>query len=224
MPDHSHTAVAAVIPARPNEPFLGEAIESTLAQPEVVEVLVATHQSDSPTAQLVRDHPDPRVRLVCSHGPSAGENLDAAVLHTTAPWLAFLDADDRWPTGRISTGLRAAGAAPGTQLVIGRQQAMDENGCLLSAIAPAPILGAVLARRDAVDHIGPFGNSLVAQMRWLLRAAELGVPALELSDVTLFRRSHAGNLSRVHRPELHQAYLSLARERVAGQRHTSGGS
>ncbi|GAY17380.1 glycosyltransferase family A protein [Mycobacterium sp. shizuoka-1] len=224
MSDWSATAVAAVIPARPHEPFLGAAIRSALSQPEVVEVLVATCQSTSPTAQLVRDHPDPRVRLVRSHGSSAGENLDAAVAAVSAPWVAFLDADDMWPAGRIGTGLRAADAAPCVQIVAGRQQFMDETGCVLSVITPAPLLGTVLVRHEAIDQIGPFGDGMVAQMRWLLRAAEIGIPTLELSEVTLLRRSHAGNVSRVHRGDLHQAYLTLARQRITRQRTSRGGA
>ena len=55
-------------------------------------------------------------------------------------------------------------------------------------------------------------------MRWLVRARELGIPTVELHEVVLYRRGHAGNLSRVQRPELHRAYLTLARECAARQR------
>lgn len=208
-----------VIPARADEPFLSEAIESALSEPEVAELVVATHEANSPTTRLVLGHIDPRINLVYSRGPSAAENLDAGIPRTTSPWLAFLDADDRWPPGRIATALRAAVAAPGTELVIGCQQAMGENGSLIDVTAPAPLLGAALITRAAADRIGAFGTDMVAQMRWLLRASELGVPTVELPDVVLHRRAHAGNLTRVQRPELHRAYLRLAREQVARRRH-----
>ena len=55
------------------------------------------------------------MRLALSAGPSAGESLDAGVAQIAAPWLAFLDADDCWPAGRLAAGLHAAGAAPGTR-------------------------------------------------------------------------------------------------------------
>jgi glycosyltransferase involved in cell wall biosynthesis len=206
------------------EPFLREAVDSVLRQPEVVELIVATHDGDSPTARLVAQHLDPRVRLVVSAGPSAGENLDAGVAQTEAPWLAFLDADDRWPAGRLAAGLHAAGAAQGPQLVLGQQRAMTADGDLLDAVAPAPLLGAALVAREAADRIGPFGASLIAQMRWLVRARELGIPTAEVHEVVLHRRAHAGNLSRVQRPELHRAYLALARERAAGQRQSGEGA
>lgn len=210
--------VAVVIPARPIEPFLQEAVDSVLCQPEVGELVVATHLDGSPTARLTTQYPDSRVRLVISSGPSAGENLDAGVARTAATWLAFLDADDCWPTGRIACGLRAVATAPGTELVLGYQQAMTADSTLLPSTAPAPLLGAALITRAAADRIGPFGAGIIAQMRWLLRARELGVRTVELTDVVLHRRGHASNLSRTQRSELHGAYLGLARERAARQR------
>jgi hypothetical protein len=208
-------SVAVVIPAQPMDIFLLEAVNSVLRQPEVDELVVATHYPDSPTTRLINRHPDSRVRLVISGGPSAGENLDAGVASTQAKWLAFLDADDSWPAGRIACGLRAVAAAPGTQLVLGRQRAMTADSTLLPAIAPAPLLGATLIARAAAERIGPFGSDMIAQMRWLLRARELGVPTVELTDVMLHRRGHPDNVSRTRRAELHRAYLALARERAA---------
>ena len=214
--------VAVVIPAQPMEVFLLEAVESVLRQPEVNEVVVATYLDDSPTARLITRHSDRRVRLEISSGPSAGANLNAGVASTATKWLAFLDADDCWPAGRIATGLRAAADAPGTELVLGYQRAMTAASELLESTAPAPLLGAALVSRAAAERIGPFGTDIIAQMRWLLRAREVGVATVELTDVLLHRRAHAGNVSRTQRPELHRAYLALARENAARQRDSLG--
>jgi glycosyltransferase involved in cell wall biosynthesis len=214
--------VAVVIPARPNEPFLAEAVASVLWQPEVVELAVATHHTGSPTAVLAAEHPDPRVHLVISRGPSAGANLDAGIAATTAPWLAFLDADDLWPPGRIAAGLRAAQSVEGIDLIIGRLQEMDAEGKLLDAIVPAPVPGTALITRTAAEEVGPFGEDLIAQMRWMVRARELGIAAIELDRVMLHRRAHSSNLSRLRRPELQRAYLTLAREHASRRRRAEG--
>ena len=214
--------VAVVIPAQPIEVFLLEAVASVLCQPEVNEVVVATYFDDSPTAKMITRHPDPRVRLEISSGPSAGANLDAGVASTAAKWLAFLDADDCWPAGRIATGLRAVAAEPRTELVLGYQRAMTADSELLASTAPAPLLGAALVSRAAADRIGPFGTDIIAQMRWLLRARELGVATVELTDVVLHRRAHDDNVSATRRHELHRAYLALAREHAARQRDSLG--
>ncbi|MCB1287094.1 MAG: glycosyltransferase family 2 protein [Mycobacterium sp.] len=215
-----HTGlVAAVIPARPNEPFLAEALNSVLHQPEVSDIVVATHVDDSPTAQLAADHPDLRIRLVISDGPSAGANLNAGIAATDSVWLAFLDADDCWPAGRVAASLRAANSVPGTQLVLGQQRAMDVDGVLMTDVQWS-LLGAALVTRDAANRIGPFDTDMIGQMRWVLRARDLGVPTVELAEVLLHRREHSANLSRLRRSELHKAYLALARERAAQQRNT----
>lgn len=215
------TGVAAIIPARPAEPFLQEAVGSVLRQPEVTELVIATHRSGTPTANLAANHPDPRVRLVISKGPSAGENLDAGISATLSEWLAFLDADDLWPEGRVAAGLRAAAEAPGSQLVLARQQAMTSDGALLEQTELA-MLGAALITRVAAERLGPLGSGLIAPMRWVLRARDLGIPTVELPEVLLYRRSHEANLTRSHRPELHQEYLRLARERSARYRQQRG--
>lgn len=219
LADALASEVAVVIPSRATEPFLAEAIESVLRQPEVVELAIATHQIGSQAAGLAASHQDARVRLVISGGPSAGENLDAGVAATTAPWLAFLDADDLWPVGRVAAGLSAAAAVVGTQLVLGRQRQMDVDGRLLDTIVPASSLtGTALITREAADRVGRFGADLVAQMRWMLRARELGIATIDLEQVMLHRRAHGGNLSRLQGPELHRAYLALARERASWKR------
>lgn len=221
MTDVQTGAVAAVIPARPDEPFLCEALDSALRQPEVEDIIVATNISDSPTARLASTHRDPRIRLVMSDGPSAGENLNAAITAAESPWLAFLDADDCWPGGRIAAGLRAANSIPGIQLVLGQQRIINADGVLMTDIRP-PLLGAALITREAANRIGPFDASVISQMRWVLRARDLGVPTLESAEVFLYRREHSANLSRLRRSELHQAYLSLARERAARHRKARG--
>jgi hypothetical protein len=221
---HVTDHVAVIIPARPEEPFLAEAVASVLAEPELSHLVIATHERHCPTAQWVGRQLDTRVGLVISNGPSAGENLDAGVAHTDAPWLGFLDADDTWPAGRLRAGLAAARRSPGAELVLGQQRAMTADGELLEAIAPAPLLGAALITRAAADRIGPFGDTMVAQMRWLLRARELAIPTVALDEVVLHRRGHAGNLSRVKSAELHRAYLRLARERAASQRSAGSDS
>jgi len=44
------------------EPFLLEAVDSVLRQPEVDELVVATHLDDSPATRLITQHPDSRLR------------------------------------------------------------------------------------------------------------------------------------------------------------------
>ncbi|MBJ7470527.1 MAG: glycosyltransferase family 2 protein [Solirubrobacteraceae bacterium] len=217
MPDLA-PGVSVVIPARADEPFLAEAVDSALAQPETVQVVVGSFEPTGNTAQWCAAHPDGRVRWARSTQACAGANTDAALALTTASFVAFLDADDRWPAGRLAPALRALTGPPAAGLCLGWQQAMDEAGTLLPHTAPAPLMSAAVATRATVDLVGPFGNDLAAQMRWLVRARDLGVPTVRLEQVVMHRRAHGTNLTTVARPQVHQSYLQLARERAAAAR------
>ena len=101
---------------------------------------------------------------------------------------------------------------------------MTADGTCWTAVAPAPpLLGAALVAREAADRIGPFGASLVAQMRWLARAVSLRHPDRRAARGRVAPARARGNLSRIRRPELYTAYLALAETRVR-QRHSAGGA
>ena len=210
--------VDVVIPARGEEPYLAEAVASALAQPETAQVVIGTFAPDSATVRWVGAHEDPRVSYALSRHASAGANTEAGLTKTTAPFLAFLDADDRWPDGRLAPALRALVGPPPAGLCLGQQQAMDAAGKLLPHVAAAPLMSAAVATRETVERVGGFGTDLTAQMRWLLRARDLGVRVATLDEVVMHRRGHDANLSTVERPELHRAYLELARERARAAR------
>lgn len=142
--------------------------------------------------------------------------MNAGMSATTAPWLAFLDADDRWPPGRIAAGLRAASAAPSAQLVLAQHQTMTADGHLFGDVQWS-LLGAALVTRQAADQVGQFDSSLIAPMRWMVRARDLRIATVELPEVLLHRREHEDNLTRRERTEVYQAYLTFARERAARQ-------
>ena len=98
--------VSVLIAAWNAEAFLGTAIESALTQEGVsVEVIVADDASTDGTAALVQRlaKNDPRIRLVSNpvnQGPSAARNK--AIAAAKGDWIAVLDADDRFLSGRLS--------------------------------------------------------------------------------------------------------------------------
>lgn len=209
--------VSVIIPARSREPFLGVAIDSVLIQGErVAEILVCTDDPASPSAHQARRE-DPRVRLVVSPGPDLHQKLNAGLAHARLAWLAFLDADDVWPAGRVSAALLALDRTRGLEMCQGHQHAMTHDGHLVGASEPAPLLGTTIIRRDVALAVGPFRPGPATAMDWLLRARRQAHHAM-LGDVQLHRRIHAGNLTRRHRAGLHAAYLSLARDAVRDHR------
>jgi glycosyltransferase involved in cell wall biosynthesis len=90
------TSISVVIPAYNAAGFVGNAIESVLAQSlQPIEILVVDDGSADDTADVVARYPSPvRVIRQANGGPAAARNH--GVREATGDWIALLDADDTW--------------------------------------------------------------------------------------------------------------------------------
>lgn len=110
----------------------------------------------------------------------------------SAPVVAFLDADDIWPAGRLA-GLHAALTSE-VHAVFGQAVQFGE-GREETAPQPALLAGTMLIRREAVARIGDFDEAVKMGefVDWWARAEEAGVRWRQIPDVVLRRRIHATN-------------------------------
>ncbi|WP_181781555.1 glycosyltransferase family 2 protein [Pseudonocardia pini] len=79
--------------------WIGEAIDSVRAQTEGrFEYVVVDDGSTDDTADIIRSRAavDPRIRLISSPNAGSGAARNLGIADTTAPFVAFLDGDDRW--------------------------------------------------------------------------------------------------------------------------------
>jgi glycosyltransferase involved in cell wall biosynthesis len=109
----STAPVSVVIPTHDRVEHLMAAVRSVLEQrPAPLEILVCDDCSRDGTADAVERlaAEDSRVRLlatpVASGGPALPRNLGLAAAE--APWVAFLDDDDRWLPGKLEIQLADA--------------------------------------------------------------------------------------------------------------------
>lgn len=184
-------SLSVVIPAYNAAAFLGEAIESVFAQDaQAREVIVVDDGSTDATGAVAASYAEVRVIAQANGGIGAARNTGLRV--ASAPLIAFLDADDVWPAGRLAA-LHAA-LSDEVDAVFGQAVQFGE-GREETAPQPALVAGTMLIRREAVARVGYFDEAVTMGefIDWWARAEEAGVRWGQIPDVVLRRRIHTTN-------------------------------
>lgn len=120
--------VSVVIPCYKQAHFLGEAIESVLAQTYApVEILVVDDGSPDNASEVALSYPGVRcIRTPNSGTASAARNV--GIRETTGEYLVFLDADDHLLPHTVEVGVREMEAHPGCAMAAGRAHIISYEG------------------------------------------------------------------------------------------------
>lgn len=179
------TPQVAIITATYNhERFIGECIESVLAQTfSAWEMVVVDDGSTDATREIVQGAcaRDGRVTLVAQQRlglERLAETYRAALERTTAPYVAILEGDDTWPATKLALQVPRF-ADPAVVLAYGAAGLVDAHGCRyatyrrrakepgvenrpVGSILPSLleqnfiVAPTVMLRRSALDSIGGF--------------------------------------------------------------------
>lgn len=127
------TVLGVVVAVYNNEDFVGEALDSLLAQShQKWRCVVVDDGSTDGTAAVVRRYAsaDPRVVLVqqANAGSAAARNLGLQNLDPAVSLVAFLDGDDRWVTDALETLLQALDGRPDAVGSYGLAEYLDAGG------------------------------------------------------------------------------------------------
>ena len=229
--------VSVVIPAHNAQAYLVECLASVRAQAGAftLQTIVVDDGSRDATADIARQQPGVICLTQPNRGPSAARN--AGIAATQGEFIAFLDADDLWPPGKLAAQVDALQRHPEAALVFGDCRQFDaggpwpqtqfEAGSLGTTVwgksglvpdACARLLednfittGSVVVRRAVLAEVGGFAEDLrlVEDLDLWLRIARRH-PFAWCARVCLLRRRHAGNTSRD--PEaMSLAYLEVLR-------------
>jgi glycosyltransferase involved in cell wall biosynthesis len=187
-----HAGVSVVIPVYNGESFVGNAVESALAQgPAVEEVLVCDDGSTDGTREAVEamDGPVTLVERPHSGNPSVVRN--AGVERAACDLIAFLDADDVWLPGKVEAQLSAFSTSASVGLVCTDALRQTAPG-VVEGLAPllsriSPVSGDVLDELVADNFI--ITSSVVVRKQLLLDAGlflvDRHLPAIEDYDLWL---------------------------------------
>ena len=123
--------VCIVIPSLNQARYLASAIDSVLAQDYPhVEVFVADGGSTDSTLEILRGYGD-RIAFRSRPGGGQAAAINAGFARTDAEIVAWLDSDDRYCEGAITTAVAALERAPEAALVYGEGDLIDAAGGVL---------------------------------------------------------------------------------------------
>lgn len=207
--------VSVALPCYNMQAFVGEAVESVLAQThEDWELLVVDDGSTDDSSEVVGQYDDARVRLIRQENQGLSAARNTALRAASGDFVSFLDADDRYLPGFMAAGLRLLEERPGADAALTAARFFDHaTGETLQIQRPKPddalrrLLefrgpvvcspGAILLRRAAADETGLFDTAYRHSEDWdywTRLAARGAFCAADETGVEV--RAHAGQMSR----------------------------
>jgi glycosyltransferase involved in cell wall biosynthesis len=168
--------VSAVVTTYNYGRFLPDALDSVLAQSyPTLEIVVVDDGSTDETAAVVRSYANRGVRYVSRPHGGAGQARNTGLGVTSAPLVAFLDADDAWLPDRVEAGVAHLTRHPEIALAAAHAYACDERlrptavvpaatrekGHMLDALLVDNVVlnpSSVLVKRTALEAAGGFSE------------------------------------------------------------------
>lgn len=225
--------ISVVIPCYNCERYLGEAVKCALDQGHTpLEVIVVDDGSTDRSAEVARGFGD-AVRLVSQSNSGISAARNRGVAEAGGEFLAFLDADDLWPAGKLERQLAVLAADPAVGIVAGHARqfaspdlAPDVRATLKvdESVMPARLPGALLMRREVFDRVGEFSKRYTSAecIDWFMRADELSVRTVVLPDIVLERRIHGANHG-ILRRDARADYVRVLKAALDRRRGGGGG-
>lgn len=225
--------ISVIIPLYNSERYLGETLESLLAQTRLPdEILVIDDGSVDGSAAIVQAflprfegrmqyHPQPH------RGAAATCNVGFQL--ATGELIAFLDSDDLWVPTKLADQLAAFAMDPELALLFGQVEQFRSPDLYAdpALIPPVEMMvghipSALMMRRSALHQIGLYDPAWQVGYfpDWFLRARKIGVKMQTLPQVVAKRRLHADNLGRHKRA--YQVELARILQRDLAWRQSQG--
>ena len=217
--------ISCIIPTRNGERYLGQAIESLLAQTwQPIEIIVVDDGSTDRSAEIaaafgkavrVANHPVANPVIARNHGMTLA----------TGEFLGFLDHDDLWIPEKLALQMAAFEEDPALDVCVGMIQrftqasARDEMTMIGPAV-PGYLTIAMLARRRVFERVGPLDPSQFHSdsAEWFLRARACGIGVRLLPRTLAYHRDHDSNRSLTHGDRSRSEFLRLIKSKLDRER------
>jgi glycosyltransferase involved in cell wall biosynthesis len=228
--------VSVIIPCYRQAHFLGEAIESALAQTyPSVEIIVVNDGSPDDTTQVAARYPG--VRCIQQHNAGLAAARNTGLAHSRGDLVVFLDADDRLLPDALRLNADLLASHPQAGFVAGRSDYISGEGTTIPAEhRPWPtgdvyaallernrirMPAMVMFRRSTLDRVGGFDTAVdaCADYDLYLRVSREFPVAFHDATVAEYRR-HGQNMSLDAGLMLSQLCHVLRQQRTQVRGHT----
>ena len=138
--------VSVVIPSYNHAEFVGQAIESVLAQSfDDFELIITDDGSTDGSAEIIRGYTDPRIDFEAfGANRGASETVNRCIARAAGEYVALLGSDDYFLPGKHVRQVAILDAAPALAGVFGLVEFVDDDGAAIPAHLN-PIAGAFSA-------------------------------------------------------------------------------
>ncbi|MBT9315559.1 glycosyltransferase family 2 protein [Leptothoe spongobia] len=124
--------ISVIIPAYNSEKTIQESIDSVLTQTfSDFELIIVNDGSTDKTLELVEGIKDPRLRILSFENAGAAATRNRGIAKAKGDFIAFLDADDIWTTGKLADQLAAFKHEPSAGLVYSWSDYINFSGDFL---------------------------------------------------------------------------------------------
>jgi len=197
--------VSIILAVRNGERFIAEAIRSVLDQRyPAYELLVIDGHSTDRTAEIVKSFSG--VQFLSQPGRGLPDAWNHGLARARGEWTALLEHDDVWLPEKLRTQIAFMQQRPELQYTFSHGEFFLEPGCewpagyrpdWLKTPQIGSMLSAFMARKSVFDLVGPFDDRLkcAADMDWLSRAKDLGLPMAYLDETLIRKRVHDSNVT-----------------------------
>jgi glycosyltransferase involved in cell wall biosynthesis len=222
--------ISCIVPVYNGEAYLGEALESILAQTwRPLEIVVVDDGSTDGSAAVAEAY-GAIVRVINQANAGCAAARNAGVRAATGEFVAFLDADDFWHPEKLHRQMARFEARPDLDYTVThvqnfwqddvREEEELHRGHKRAQPIPGYVHGTLLCRRSLFEALGPFetGVSHGDATLWFLRAREHGARGELLPDVLMRRRLHAENRSRTYGERSRDTFVAVLKQHLDRKR------
>lgn len=218
--------VSCIVPVYNGERYLGEAIESILAQTyRPVEVIVVDDGSTDRSGDIARSYGE-SVRCVRQDNAGPAAALNRGISEASGELLAFLAADDLWAKDKLSRQIDVLASNPELGLCVTHIQnfwvkeledeARQFENHRIAQPMPGYLCVTMLAWAEVFRQVGVFNADLAHgnDLDWFSRAREEGIQMEMLDEVLVHRRLHENNRSRERAATSRDTILQLLKDKI----------